>query len=475
MKIQFCGAARTVTGTCYFVDNGDVKFLVDCGAFQGDWENEKHNFDPFPFDPSSIDYVFLTHAHFDHCGRLPILVRQGFRGRVICTQPTRDLTRVVLEDAANLQKEEYERWKSRSKKRKFNEKASSEGSLYENREPMFTPEDVAELMTMFDLYPYGNSVDFHNGLEFRLRDAGHILGSAIFEFWVKGENERVRKIVFSGDLGQQGQRIVKDPDLIREADYVVVESTYGNRLHKNKDETLLEFLTILKDAQKGGGNILIPSFAIERTQEIIYELNLFVENKILSNIPVYLDSPMASKATAIFRQYPDYYDEDTKRLLEKGDDPFSFAQLHEIESAEESKRLISQRGVIIIAGSGMCTGGRIVHHLENNIQHPKTHVIFVGYQVAGTLGRKLVDGEPEVNIKGKRVDVRAQIHTLGGFSAHADQHDLIYWMRAFGHSPRKVFVIHGESEVVLDFAQRLKQELNLEAHAPTLYEEVFLD
>lgn len=475
MKIQFCGAAKTVTGSCYYVDTGSIKFLVDCGAFQGEWEIEKHNFDAFPFDPASLDYIFLTHAHFDHTGRLPVLVKQGFKGRIISTQPTRELTKIVLLDAARLQAEEFKRWKARPNRDRFNEKAASEGSLYENREPMFTEVDVENMLTLFDIYPYGDSVDLHNGVEFRLRDAGHILGSAIFEFWLKNSTDRIRKIVFSGDLGQQGQRIVRDADLIREADYVIVESTYGNRIHKNKDETVLEFLSILKEAQQHGGNVLIPSFAIERTQEIIYELNLFFENRLLTDLPVFIDSPMASEATQVFKQFPDFYDEDAKRLIEKGDDPFTFPGLHDTTSVEDSKRLISKHGVVIIAGSGMCTGGRIVHHLENNVENAKTNLIFVGYQVPGTLGRRLVDGEPEIYIRGKRYEVRARIHTLGGFSAHADQQDLLYWVRGFGHSPRKVFIMHGDPVVEEEFGKLINSELNLETYIPSLYEEVVLE
>lgn len=475
MKIQFCGATKTVTGSCHFVDTGSVKFVVDCGAFQGEWDIEKLNFEPFPFDPASLDFVFLTHAHFDHCGRLPLLIKQGFKGRILATQPTRELTEIVLMDAARLQEEEFKKWKSKPRNEKFNEKSSSEGSLYSNREPMYTQEDIEQLMQHFDVYPIGDSVDLHNGVEFRFRDSGHILGSVIIEMWVKNEVDRVRKVVFSGDLGQQGQRIVRDADLIREADYVIVESTYGNRVHKNKDETILEFLSILKEAQQHGGNILIPSFAIERTQEIMYELNLFYENRLISDLPVYIDSPMASKATSVFRQFPSFYDEDAQRLLEKGDDPFKFAGLHEIESVEESKRLITKRGVVIIAGSGMCTGGRIVHHIENNVQNAKTNIIFVGFQVPGTLGRKLVDGEPEIMIRGRKYEVRARIHTLGGFSAHADREDLMYWLRSFGHSPRKVFIVHGEEDVEKEFSATIEKELNLSTHIPNFKEEVVLE
>lgn len=476
MEIKFCGATRTVTGSCYYLSSDTFKVLVDIGSFQGSYEAEKLNQEPFPFDPSSLDAVFLTHAHFDHCGRLPMLVKQGFKGRIFATQPTRDLAQIVLLDSARLQKEDYERWEARTRDEKDeNGNPSGDGTLYAKRKPLYTEEDVEIAMSLFEVYPYGTSVNLHNGLEFRFRDAGHILGSCIVEIWATTEAGRERKIVFSGDLGQPGARIVKDPDLIREADYVICESTYGNRLHKNKDETVLELLSILKRAQEEGGNILIPSFAIERTQEILYEINLFVENKLLNEVPVYLDSPMASKATAVFKQYPAFYDEDARRLLDKGDDPFNFNGFNMITSPEDSKRLISKNGIVIIAGSGMCTGGRIIHHIKNNITKPSTHMIFVGYQVEGTLGRKIVDGEEKIKVFGESMDVNAQIHTLGGFSAHGDQRDLRYWLRSFGHSPKQIFITHGDEETSIGFASNIEQELQIKTQVPKLNESFTLD
>jgi len=462
MTLQFCGAARTVTGSCYYLDIGEFKFLVDCGAFQGRKKIERMNREAFPFDPASIEIVFLTHAHYDHCGRLPMLVKQGFKGRIMSTQPTRDLARVVLMDSARLQKEDYERWVAR------NTRLGKTGEGEENRKPLYTEQDVEEAIKLFEVYPYGDSIDLHNGCEFRMRDAGHILGSSMFEFWLKTEAERPRKIVFSGDIGQPGARIVKDPDMIREADYVVMESTYGDRLHKDKDETVLEFLSILKDAQKTGGNILIPSFAIERTQEVLYEMNLFVENKLIEGFPIYLDSPMANKATEIFRRYPSFYDEDARRLLEKGDDPFDFPGFHKIESADESKRLIDKEGIAIIAGSGMCTGGRILHHIKNNISNPKTHMVFVGFQVEGTLGRRIVNGASTIKVFGEKFEMNAKVDTLGGFSAHSDQRDLRYWLRSFGHTPRMIFITHGEEEVSLKFAENIQKELKINITVPKM-------
>ncbi len=474
MKLKFCGATRTVTGSCYFVNTGEFKFLVDCGAFQGKDEIEKLNYEPFPFDPSQLDVVFLTHAHYDHCGRLPILVKQGFKGKIVSTQPTRDLAEIILLDSARLQKEEYKRWSAKSTNKGERGGLSEEGSLYAERKPLFTEEDVQVALELFEIYPYGTSVDFKKGVEFRMRDAGHILGSATLEFWIKTKEGRNRKIVFSGDLGQPGARIVRDPDLIREADYVICEATYGNRLHKNRDETLLEFLSILKQAKEEQGNVLIPSFAIERTQEVLYEINLFVENNILEDIEVFLDSPMASKATEVFKKYPTFYDEDARRLIEKGDDPFYFPGLVAVDSAEESKRLISKKGVVIIAGSGMCTGGRIVHHIKNHIEKSNTHMVFVGYQVEGTLGRRIVNKEKEIRVMGQKLQVNAQIHTLGGFSAHGDQRDLRYWLRSFGHSPKRIFIVHADEEIAIGFASNIKSELNIDVDVPKLNEEIEL-
>lgn len=469
MKIQFCGAAKTVTGSCYFFDTGKTKFLVDCGMFQGDYTLEKYNYEKFPFDPAQIDYVFLTHAHFDHCGRLPLLTNQGFKGKIICTQPTRDLTQVVLLDAAKLQEEEYKRWASRPKE------YQREEDQYANKEPLYTEQEVMDTMGYFEVHNEESSVVLRDDLEFRMRGAGHILGSVIFEFWLKNEDGRARKIVMSGDLGQPGQRIVRDYDMIREADYVCVESTYGDRLHRSKDDTVLELLTILKNAQEQKGLVIMPIFALERAQEIIYELNLFYEKGLLKDLPVYLDSPMAIEATQIFKRYPDYYDEDAKRLLEKGDDPFKFKELNFVRDGAESQRLIDKYGIVIMAGSGMCTGGRVVNHLMNHVGKKNTHVVFVGYQVKGTLGRKLVDGEPKVRIRGREYDVRAQIHTLGGFSAHADERDLRFWLRGFGRSPRRIFVCHGEESVATAFAGNLREELQVDTYVPNMEEIVELE
>lgn len=461
MFIQFCGATRMVTGSCFYLDTGHHKVLVDCGMFQGK-EDREHNLDQFPFNPSEIEYVFLTHAHIDHCGRLPVLVKRGFHGRIISTRATRDLVRILLEDSAKVQEDDFDRCERR------NQGECEDRWLY-------TKEEAEDVMQYFETYPYGDSIKLSDDLEFRMRDAGHILGSAMFELWCNNERGRPRKIVFSGDLGQPGQRIVRDPDLIREADYVVCESTYGNRYHKSKDETLLEFLSILKRAKKEKGNILLPSFAVERAQEILYELNLFVENDLIDGLEVYFDSPLAQKATKIFENHSDLFDEDARRLIEAGDRIFEFEGLKYVEDFNESRRLAARKGIVVIAGSGMCNGGRIIYHLENNVSDPRNHLVFSGYQVRGTRGREIIDGADTIQIRGKTYDVNIQVHTLGAFSAHGDLGDLEYWLRGFWRSPRKVFLVHGDRDIMSFFDAQVKRNLSLQTLMPEYAQQVILE
>jgi metallo-beta-lactamase family protein len=460
MKIQFCGAAKCVTGSCHYIDTGEYKLLVDCGMFQGrDYEDNQKE---FPFNPAEIDYVFLTHAHIDHSGRLPVLVKHGFNGRIISTRATRDLVNILLQDSAKIQREQFERCE------RMNRSECDERMMY-------TEELAKDTMQYFTTYPYGSSVKLGDGLEFRMRDAGHILGSSMFELWVNNVEGRLRKLVFSGDMGQPGQRIIKDPDLIREADYVIVESTYGNRLHKSKDETMLEFLTVIKEAQKTDGNILVPTFAVERAQELLYELNLFVENKIVEGLEVYFDTPLGQKATEIFTRHAELYDEDARRLIESGDKLFEFDGLQYIQDFSQSRRLSARSGFMVLAGSGMCTGGRILYHLQNHVSDNKNHLVFVGYQVEGTLGREILDGAKSVKINNKEYFVDINTHTLGGLSAHADQHDLEYWLRGFGRSPRKIFLVHGDKDIIRYFDDYVTKNLKVETYAPELFEEVELD
>jgi len=454
-----------VTGSCYYVDTGYHRILVDCGMFQGA-EFRKYNHEPFPFDPAQIEYVFLTHAHVDHCGKLPVLAKQGFHGRIISTRATRDLVRILLEDSAHVQKDNSGRCERR-------------GEYDCGDRVLYSVEEAQDVMQYFDTFPYGDSIKLSENLEFRIRDAGHILGSAIFEIWAKdasGTQGKLQKLVFSGDLGQPGQRIVRDPDLVREADYVVVESTYGNRIHKSKDETLEELRLIIKKAREEKGNVLIPSFAVERAQELLYELNLFVENDLVGgDISVYFDSPLAQKATEIFKRYSELYDEDARRLIEGGDEIFDFKGLTYVDKFSDSRRLAARKGIIILAGSGMCTGGRILYHLENNVADPNNHLVFAGFQVKGTKGRELVDGSETTRLRGRSYQVNVQVHTLGGFSAHGDQRDLEYWLSGFGNSPERVFVVHGDEDVAEFFSTHVRKTLGVDTYVPNYGEEVELE
>lgn len=455
MKLHFNGASGgIVTGSSYVLEFPDEKVMIDCGMFQGEKETEMLNTRAWPVNPAEISFMLLTHAHLDHTGLIPKLVKDGFKGKIICTDATKQLAEIIMLDAAKLQEEESKR----------NENSEA---LTHSTGPLYTQEDVAVAMQHFEVRPY-NELFKVGGISVRMREAGHILGSVTFEIWFKNATGRERKIVFSGDIGQTGARIIRDPDFIREADFVVMESTYGGRNHKDKNATLLEMLAIMNQAAKEGGRVIVPTFAVERAQEILYEINLFVEKGIINNMKFFVDSPLAIKATEIFRQYRKYYDEDAMELIKTGDDPFSFKGLFYVQSGKESMKLIEEHGVVIMAGSGMCNGGRVVHHLQNMLGFANTHVMFVGFQVPGTLGRKLVDGAKQVRIYGQDVEVNAQIHTLGGFSAHADQTDLLYWLRSFGHSPKEVFITHGDAENRAIFSQKIAEELQLNTVLPKI-------
>ena len=463
MEITFHGASGGfVTGSCHRMTIKGKSYLVDCGMFQGSHKAEDLNWQDFNFDVNDIDYLFLTHAHLDHVGRLPLLVKAGFRGKIIATDATKDLTKIVLLDAAKLHKEAVEHGHVRINGKKI-------------KTPLFTEEDVEAVMQLFELKEYGQIYTLDDNIvRFRLRDAGHILGSTIYEFWVNDGGEE-KKIVFSGDLGQRGARIIRDPDYIRTADYVVIETTYGGRLHKDKASTVLEFLEILTDVHNHNAVALVPVFALERTQEILYELNLLFERKILTGgMHTYLDSPMAIAVTNIFKKYKKYYDEDAMALIRNHDNIFDFPGLEFTQTVQASKKLKYVKNAIIMAGSGMMTGGRIVHHLINFGPNPDNHIIFVGYQVRGTLGRKLIEGQRKVKAYGQFVNVRAKIHTLGGFSAHADQFDLLYWLRGFGKSVKKVFLVHGEDDQREMFASKVISELGLAVYMPRLEESVII-
>jgi metallo-beta-lactamase family protein len=443
MEISFLGACGTVTGSMYLITTDKKrKILVDGGVFQGEWEDLNHS--SFPFDPYEIDYVILTHAHLDHIGRLPKLVKEGFEGKILGTPATLDLARIILMDAAKLQSEEFETQKKRNDRKGI-----------ETQEPLYTLEDAIATMSYFKpISGYDKEIEILEGVTITWRDAGHILGSAFLEMNIDGH-----KVVFSGDLGNRNKPIIRDPESIKmkDAELIVVESTYGSRLHKSIEESKEEFLNALKETLPKG-NVVIPSFAIERAQDLLYYIREFKEEGLLSkDVKVFLDSPLAISATNIFRAHKECFDDEARELLKQKRDLFSFPNLFFTRSKEASMEINNiKSGAIIIAGSGMCTGGRIKHHLKHNLWREECAVIFVGYQAAGTLGRRIVDGEEEVEIYGETVKVNAKIYTINGFSAHADQQEILDWVSPVDKNT-KVVVTHGE-EVERDaLAEKLKE------------------
>lgn len=451
MKIQFLGAARTVTGSCFYLITPRLRMLVDCGMFQGE-NADTLNREPFAFNPSEIDYLFLTHAHLDHSGLIPRLVKEGFKGKIITTPATADLVELMLYDSAHIQESDAE-WHTRKALR-----AGREPVL-----PLYTTEDARAVIPFFDRVSYGLIRHTGKGIRYRFLDAGHILGSGSLELWFQ-ESQTERKIIFSGDIGKKGNPIINDPSVSAEANYVVMESTYGNRLHKGMKETIDELADAIKITFKRGGNVIIPAFAIGRTQDILYVLNRLVREKRLYEINVYIDSPLAEKATKTYLSHPECFDEEAKLLLRDGNN--DAINLHFTQSVEESialNRIKSQ--AIIIAGSGMCEGGRIGHHLKHNLWRTECSVVFTGFQAKGTLGRRIVDGAKTVHIFGEDISVKARIYTLGGFSAHADKKELLEWLSLFKDSPQ-VFVVHGEEETSLEFSESIKQQYGFTAHVP---------
>lgn len=444
MKLTFCGAAGTVTGSCYLMEIDNKKILVDCGMFQGGSEAEEMNFEQFRFNPMDIDLLILTHAHIDHSGRIPQLVKRGFKGRIITAAPTFELCKIMLPDSAFIQESEAE-WQN--KKRKRAGKAVIE--------PLYTVRDAEEALKLFQPVEYDKIISLEPNINVRFKDAGHILGSGIIELWVSENGEEV-KLVFSGDLGNKDVPIMHDPTVIEEADYVIMESTYGDRLHNDTENKALALLDIITETIERNGNVVIPSFAIERTQEILYVLNMLKEAKDskLRNVPVYVDSPLAINATKIFQSFLPYMDEETQSYIKSGDNPFDFPNLVFTQSADESKAINFMKGSsIIISASGMCEAGRIKHHLKHNLWREESSVVFVGYQAKNTLGRRIKDGEKAVKIFGEEISVRAKIFSIEGFSGHADQKGLLDWVSSFKKKPRKVFLVHGEETALSELSR----------------------
>lgn len=445
MKLEFYGAAGCVTGSCHILKVNGKNILLDCGLYQGKDEKERGN-DIFAFNPKEIDYVILSHAHIDHSGRIPLLYKQGFKGEVICTEGTMDLCNVMLPDSGHIQEMDVE-WKNRKRIRQG----------LDLLEPLYTAK-LAELsMYLFRGYPYDQLVEVFDGFKVRFRDGGHLLGSAIVELFIKEEGKEEVKIVFSGDLGNKNIPIIKDPTIIDYADYLIMETTYGDRLHKNIDEQLEQLVFIIKDTFKRGGNVVIPSFAVGRTQELLFALKKHLDSEKLKDLLVYVDSPLAMESTKIFHKYSKYYDGEAKKYIDSGSDPLEFEGLQFTQSPEESASINKiQSGAIIISASGMCDAGRIKHHLKHNLWRKESSIVFVGYQAEGTLGRIILDGAKKVKIFGEEIAVNASIYSLQGLSGHADRQGLADWLESFQEKPKEVLLVHGDEEAQKSFKEMIK-------------------
>jgi metallo-beta-lactamase family protein len=497
IEIQFLGAAGCVTGSQFLVTAGDRRVLVDCGMFQGSPEEVERNRMPFAFNVKRLDALLLTHAHLDHCGRTPALVRTGYEGPIHATRATVDLAEIVLRDSAKLQVEFTERWNRRRARKaaEATERAAEveseavaeevddeslperlrtappEGRT-ETREPLYEERDVDTTMQQMRGCDYGDEVAVTDGITAVFHDAGHILGSAIIELRVTVGDER-RTIVFSGDLGRDESPILRDPTPITHADAVVVESTYGNREHDPHDEAIEELVAAINEVSTNEGVLLVPAFAIGRTQDVIWVLDDLVRRQRVPRVPLYLDSPMASKATTVYVDHPETYDEETAALLRSGDSPLNYPGQHFTDSVEDSKAIRhAKRPFMVVAASGMLTGGRVMHHLKDFLPDPNCTLLFIGYQGEGTLGRHIQDGGRTAKIDGQEIDVRCRVRVISGFSAHADQHELEAWLAHFGNAgesggqPKRVFIVHGDPDAAEAFAGRIRSELGMEPHIP---------
>ncbi len=445
MELEFFGAAGEVTGSCHIVRCAGHQVLLDCGMIQGSRETEARNAEPFPFDPDSIDAVVLSHAHIDHSGRLPLLVQRGFSGPIYAQNATAELCEILLRDSASLAQRDAD-WQNRKREEQGKPPV----------QPLYTMDDAIRATRNIQGMRYRTPREILPGIKICFQDAGHIIGSTSVEVWLT-EQDETRKIVFSGDLGQYDTPILQDPAVIGDADVVLMESTYGGRNHRDRQDTYDELGEIITTAE-GRGNILIPAFAIGRSQELLYTLGQHYDAWHLDRWHIFLDSPMAIEATRVYWDYPHLYDDDATRLRNNKEDMPMLGNLHLTRSAEESMVINRLRnGGIILAGSGMCNGGRIIHHLRHNLERPECHVVILGYQANGSLGRRLVEGDEWVRIRGREYAVRAKIHTLGGLSAHGDQDDLVRWFSSFGGNPA-LFLVHGEKDSALDLRRRFVSE-----------------
>jgi metallo-beta-lactamase family protein len=449
LKISFLGAARNVTGSCYLLETGSKRIVVECGMYQ-ERNLKDRNWAPIVDDPGSIDAVLLTHGHLDHCGRLPKLCNDGFKGKIFCTETTSEVAQIVLMDSAHIQEEDVRH----KKKRHAKESRTGPHPLV----PLYTMIDAEECAKHFEGVAYDQPINICDGVTAEFMEAGHILGSAVIEVTVKVADGE-RKILFSGDVGRYNTPILKDPEPLSDADYVLIESTYGNRDHKPEGTINDAIASLICDAAERGGKIIIPSFSVERAQELLYRLYKLRKANKIPKLPVYLDSPMAIHITKVLRKHDEILDEESLAMIEHGEHPFDFKGLECCVTTDQSKAINEgKEPAIVIAGSGMCTGGRIKHHLINYMGDPKNLILFVGYQAVGTLGRSIVEGKDEVRIFGKKRPVKAQVARVNGFSAHADRNELLAWLTSLKHQPKRVFIVHGEFESSDAFATFVREK-----------------
>src|SRR3990172_1709182 len=455
IKLKFCGGAGIVTGACYLLETPKTKILVDCGMFQGSRFSEILNEDKFPFDPKEIDAVLLTHAHIDHIGRLPKLLKEGFKGKIFGTPPTIDFARALLADAEHIMRIEAEK---------------------EGWQPIYSLKDVDAVFPLTEMIGYEQTIQISEDLSCRFQNAGHILGSSIIEVFITKEDGSKTKVVFSGDLGNSPAPLLNKTKDITEADYVIIESAYGDRMHGSIDETQGILEDVVEETIKAGGVLIIPSFETERTQELLYELNKLVENGKIPRVPVFIDSPLAIKITEIYKKYPEFYNQEAAQLIKSGDEIFNFPGLKFSDTIEQSKQINAVHPPkIIVAGSGMSHGGRVLYHEKLYLPDPKSAILMIGYQIAGSIGRRLLDGEQIVRIHGSDVHVRARVIQVSGYSAHADQKQLIQWLEPMRLSLKKVFVVQGEENASSVFAGLVMDKLAESAVAPKLGEEFILE
>lgn len=449
LKITFCSGAGTVTGANFLLEGNNKKFLIDCGLIQGEKNADDLNWEKFNYDPSTIDILFITHGHIDHIGRIPKLISEGFNGRIISTIPTKDITEVMLADTAHLLSHDKEHQLSL----------------------IYTSENINKAMSLWETLSYGQKLNVDHGFQFSFKNAGHILGSGMLEIIYNN-----KKIVFTGDLGNSPSPLLPDTDIINDADYMVMESTYGDRNHEHRDERKDKLKDVIMDNYKRKGTLIIPTFSLERTQELLYEMNDFFENNLIPKMPVYLDSPLSIKLTDIYLKYDSYFNDKAREIIKKGDKIFDFPSLIETPETEDSKAILKVNPPkIIIAGSGMSNGGRIIHHERNYLPNKNDTILLTGYQSAGTLGRMIDDGAKKVHIMGEYVNIRAHVAKISGYSGHKDSDHLISFVSNTKNTLKKVFIAMGEPKSAMFLAQKLRDNLNVHSYTPTAGEEVIID